>query len=110
MGWQEEPLVREPGTLAEPWRGYEPDLMNLCAIKAEEFHLLGYEQVTADDVWRCVRERTRGSQPLHRMVEAILGLQIGQFMNYATIDAYRGRADDESPLAALPWFDGGKRG
>ncbi|WP_083520755.1 post-transcriptional regulator [Alicyclobacillus kakegawensis] len=109
MGWQEE-SGRDEGALAEPWRGYERDLMNLCAIKAEEFHLLGYEHVTAEDVWRCVRERTHGSQPLHRMVEAILGLQIGQFMSYATLDAYRGGADEEDRLAAFPWFDGGKRG
>ncbi|MCL6443449.1 MAG: post-transcriptional regulator, partial [Alicyclobacillus sp.] len=59
------------------WRGYRREIMELCEVKAEEFRLLGYETVTAEDVWRCVRSILKGDVPLHRMVEAVLGLQVG---------------------------------
>ncbi|WP_081411739.1 post-transcriptional regulator [Alicyclobacillus herbarius] len=110
MTSKEDRPVREPGTLAREWYEYEADLLNLCAVKADEFRLLGYEQVSAEDIWRCVRERMQGAQPLHRMVEAILGLQVGQFMNYATLNAFKAGQKENSPFADTGWFDGGKRG
>ena len=65
---------------------------NLCESKAEEFRMLGYEDVTGRDIWECVSENYHktGQPPLHRVVNDILSLKVTQFMNYVTLGAYRG--------------------
>lgn len=85
-----------------PWQDYERDLLELCKQKAEEFHMLGYEEVTASEVWQCVLKLTKGQGALHEMVGAVIGLQVGKFMNYTTINAYRGIFDQSE-------FDAGNR-
>lgn len=87
-------------TVESGWEEYETDLMELCQAKAEEFHLLGYEEVTAQEIWTCVQSLTKGSVPLHEMVAAVLGLQVGKFMNYTTMNAFKGIFDGGSFDAA----------
>lgn len=87
---------------AVPWQDFEHDLLELCAQKADEFHMLGYEEVTASEVWQCVLKLTKGQGALHEMVGAVIGLQVGKFMNYTTINAYRGIFDESQ-------FDVGNR-
>lgn len=72
---------------------YQEDFMYLCKLKVDEFNLLGYEMVTVEDVWQCVSSMMKGSQSLHGIVSTILTLQIGQFMNYQTMNAYKGLLD-----------------
>ncbi|WJH32569.1 post-transcriptional regulator [Paenibacillus sp. CC-CFT747] len=64
----------------------------LCLSKAEEFVMLGYEQVTAHDIWNCIRARYEktGEPPLHRLVNDILSLKITSYMNWLTMQAYKG--------------------
>jgi hypothetical protein len=63
----------------------------LCNSKAEEFHMLGYEQVTGRDIWECVSDGYRKGTPrLHRLVNDILTLKVTQFMNWNTMNVYRG--------------------
>jgi hypothetical protein len=64
----------------------------LCESKAEEFRMLGYEDVSGRDVWECVSENYHktGQPALHRVVNDILSLKVTQFMNYVTLGAYRG--------------------
>ncbi|KRE46854.1 post-transcriptional regulator [Paenibacillus sp. Soil522] len=64
----------------------------LCNSKAEEFHLIGYEHVTGQEVWACVSEKynTKGQPELHQMVNDILSLKVMKFMNFMTISAYKG--------------------
>ena len=76
------------------WDEYELDLLPLCEAKAEEFHLLGYEEVEAREVYHCAQSLLKGKGPLHQAVAAILGLQIGKFMNYMTMSAYKGKLGD----------------
>jgi len=65
---------------------------SLCVSKAEEFRLIGYEQVTGRDIWECVSQKyeKEGFPPLHQLVNDILSLKATQFMNYMTISAFRG--------------------
>ncbi len=79
-----------PSSVNPAWQQYEREIMELCAVKADEFHLLGYEEVTASEVWQCVLAMTKGRGRLHEMVGAVLGLNAGKFMSYTTINAYRG--------------------
>ncbi|NMO96753.1 post-transcriptional regulator [Paenibacillus lemnae] len=64
----------------------------ICTSKAEEMRLIGYEHVTADDIWRCVSSKyeKQGIPRLHKMVNDILSLKATSLMNYMTISAYKG--------------------
>ncbi|MEV5025833.1 post-transcriptional regulator [Paenibacillus sp. LPE1-1-1.1] len=64
----------------------------LCISKAEEFHLIGYEHVTGQEVWECVSEKYKktGLPELHELVNDILSLKVMKFMNFVTISAYKG--------------------
>ncbi|WP_338080600.1 post-transcriptional regulator [Cohnella luojiensis] len=64
----------------------------LCLSKAEEFHLIGYDQVTGADVWECVSDKyhKKGTPPLYEVVNDILSLKVTQFMNFITLSMYRG--------------------
>lgn len=68
------------------------DFLALCESKAEEFKLIGYEQVTAKDIWDCVSDgyARSGQPPLHRVVNDILSLKTPKFMNFLTLSAYKG--------------------
>lgn len=91
---QVENLVQHEEDRA-PVSAYSSELMELCQVKASDFQLLGYEEVTADTVWDCVKSRVKGEVPLHQMVDDILSLHIGTLMNYLTISAYKGEFLDE---------------
>jgi hypothetical protein len=64
----------------------------LCLSKAEEFRLIGYDQVSGADVWECVSDKyhKKGMPPLYEMVNDILSLKVTQFMNFITLNMYRG--------------------
>ncbi|CAM4131270.1 post-transcriptional regulator [Paenibacillus alkaliterrae] len=64
----------------------------LCESKAEEFRLIGYEQVTGKEVWECVNEKyiKKGQPELHEIVNDILSLKVTRFMNFMTLSAYKG--------------------
>ena len=65
----------------------------LCHSKAEEFKLLGYEQVTGQEVWDCVSEKYAkdGMPQLHRVVGDILSLKPTELMNWMTMGAFKGK-------------------
>lgn len=67
-------------------------LKALCASKAEEFRLLGYAGVRAEDLWSYFLGRYRREvPPLYRVVGDILGLRPNAFMTAAVREAWRGR-------------------
>jgi len=71
---------------------YADVVAQLCESKAEEFRMIGYDQVSAEEIWECVSDKYHktGVPPLHRIVNDILSLKVTQFMNYMTLSAYRG--------------------
>lgn len=64
----------------------------LCRSKAEEFVMIGYEHVTGEEVWACIRAKYKNGElpPLHQVVNDVLSLKITQFMNWMTMQAYKG--------------------
>ncbi|NGZ73686.1 post-transcriptional regulator [Saccharibacillus alkalitolerans] len=66
-------------------------VIELCHNKAEEFHYLGYEHTTWEDVWKCVNTKYTGTQdpPLHRIVNDILTLRADKLMNHLTLTALK---------------------
>ncbi|MEF2243315.1 post-transcriptional regulator [Paenibacillus sp. IITD108] len=64
----------------------------LCSSKAEEFRLIGYDNITAEEIWQCVSApyAKKGRPALHQIVNDILSLKITQFMNFMTMSAFKG--------------------
>ncbi|MGG3765730.1 post-transcriptional regulator [Priestia megaterium] len=64
----------------------------VLSSKMEEFHMLGYEEVTENDLlsylemkkWKKERELS-----LHQVVNDILSVKIMQVMSYVTIESYK---------------------
>lgn len=62
----------------------------LCELKAEEFRMYGYENVTGEQIWECVSENYRHGYPrLNRIVNDIMSLKVNHFMNWLMISAYK---------------------
>ncbi|MCS1350683.1 post-transcriptional regulator [Mechercharimyces sp. CAU 1602] len=62
----------------------------LCDSKANEFRLYGYEEVTSEQVWACISEDYRRGMPrLNRLVNDILSLKPGRFMNWLMLSVYK---------------------
>jgi len=69
---------------------WDEDLNALCVSKVEEFTLLGYDNVSAEDVWKCVSSRYKlGLPALNQVVNDILSLKVNRFMNWAMMKAYK---------------------
>jgi Post-transcriptional regulator len=60
--------------------------------KKEEFHYMGYESVTDEEIWDCVQERLKKKKVeprLHTLVDQILSLSLNDFMTWLTIQTYK---------------------
>ncbi|RNB54435.1 hypothetical protein EDM57_17365 [Brevibacillus gelatini] len=62
---------------------------SLCQSKAEEFAMLGYENVEAADIWECVTSGYKEIPPMHRLVNDILSLKPNKYMNYLMMQMYK---------------------
>ena len=64
----------------------------LCISKAEEFELLGYENISGQDIWECVSDKYKKGLPaLHEIVNDILSLKTTSYMNWMTMNVvYKG--------------------
>lgn len=76
--------------------------------KLDEFSLLGYETVNEQDLWSFLtRKKWRKPKEeimLFEIVQDILGIKIGEYMNYATVEAFKlddFSFDNEEDKAAL---------
>jgi hypothetical protein len=60
--------------------------------KKEEFHYLGYESVTSEEVWECVKGKMKKKKiepRLHSIVDTILSLSLNDFMTWLTVQSYK---------------------
>lgn len=70
----------------ELWESVE----HLCEVKAEEFRMYGYDNVTAEQIWACVSDSYRHGLPrLNRLVNDIMSLKATNFMNWRMISVYK---------------------
>lgn len=61
--------------------------------KLEEFRLLGYEAVREEELWKFLlmkkwRKKQEGMK-LFEIVNDIMTVKIGEFMNYSTVEAFK---------------------
>lgn len=61
--------------------------------KVSEFQILGYEKVSEQEVWNFLItkmwRKVKEDIHLYEIIQDILGVQIGQFMNFATVEAFK---------------------
>ncbi|MCM3769888.1 MULTISPECIES: post-transcriptional regulator [Priestia] len=79
--------------MAHPFISASKELIQpVVSSKMEEFHMLGYEEVTENDLlsylemkkWKKEKELS-----LHQVVNDILSVKITQVMSYVTIESYK---------------------
>jgi hypothetical protein len=72
---------------------FRPQLQVVLKSKLEEFELLGYDTVSMDDLWDCLKNSTwrkmEDEPKLFQLVEDILSLTINDYMNYVRIEAFK---------------------
>ena len=77
----------------EVWReDVEPALIS----KLDEFHFLGYERVTIEEIWECVLYQLRkqkGFLHFHAFVNQVMTLKPQTYMNWLTVKSYQEPAD-----------------
>jgi hypothetical protein len=70
---------------------HREELAEVINSKVEEFHFLGYDRVTTDEIWDCLKKRKwkkyKEEKMLHQLVNDVLSLSPSEFMNYLTIEA-----------------------
>lgn len=72
-----------------PFGDLYEELRDLCRSKAEEFSLLGYENIGPQDIWKCVAGQYKQIPAMHQLVNDILSLKITKYMNYVMIAMYK---------------------
>ncbi|MCL7746947.1 post-transcriptional regulator [Halalkalibacter alkaliphilus] len=77
----------------EVWRSdVEPALVS----KVDEFHFLGYDRATKDDVWECVLYQLRKKKEfihINSFVSELLTLKPQTYMTWLTVNAYKDPTD-----------------
>ncbi|MEH7384115.1 post-transcriptional regulator [Bacillus sp. JJ1521] len=68
--------------------------------KLGEFELYGYDSVNEEGLWEFLKNKTwrkeKEERLLHQIVNDILSVKVGDYMNYATVEAFK----------APNWFEG----
>ena len=83
----------EEKTVEEWKRHIAPALQS----KQSEFNLIGYSEVTQDEIWKCLQEKVWKGNPkkkLHEIVQDIFHLQASTYMSFMTVDALKVEDDD----------------
>ncbi|CAG9612635.1 Post-transcriptional regulator ComN [Bacillus rhizoplanae] len=72
---------------------YREQLRIVLESKVEEFQMLGYDRVTAEDVWKCLKTRkwkkVDRDVRLHELVNDVLTLTANDYMTFLTMKAYQ---------------------
>jgi hypothetical protein len=78
---------------SKPLEDWKNELGPVLNSKIGEFHLMGYESVTMDELWKFITVKLKKKQQewmLHQVVQAIFKLKVNDFMNWLTIEAFQG--------------------
>ncbi len=72
--------------------GWKQTIIPALQSKAEELEMLGYSQATADDVWRCLKEKVWRGDPekrLYEVIQDIFHLGSNIYLSYLTMSSYQ---------------------
>jgi hypothetical protein len=72
---------------------YREQLSIVLESKVEEFQMLGYDRVTKEDVWKCLKTRkwkkVDSDVRLYELVNDVLTLTANDYMTFLTMKAYQ---------------------
>lgn len=72
---------------------YREQLQIVLDSKVEEFQMLGYDRVTLEDVWKCLKDKkwkkVGPNVRLYELVNDVLTLTASDYMTYLTLKAYQ---------------------
>ncbi len=76
-----------------PYDEYFELLQPALKSKVEEFLLIGYGKVEIKDLWEYLTKKkwkkTKADIRLHELFSDVLSVKVGEYMNFATIEAYK---------------------
>lgn len=76
-----------------PLQQYRTEVEPAIKSKLDEFELYGYDKVTEDELWEyLIKKRWKRhseEKQLHQVVNDILRTNVSDYINYATIEAYK---------------------
>src|SRR5690606_7919163 len=79
---------------------YREKVRPFLKSKLEEFELYGYDSVKEEELWDFLKSKTwrkeKEEKLLYQIVSYILSIKVGDYMNYATVEAFK----------APNWFEG----
>ncbi|MBC6974612.1 MULTISPECIES: post-transcriptional regulator [unclassified Bacillus (in: firmicutes)] len=80
----------EKEDLVEAYRG---QLQVVLESKVEEFQMIGYDRVTTEDIWKCLKskkwKKVDSDVRLYELVNDVLTLTTNEYMTYLTVEAYQ---------------------
>lgn len=71
---------------------WKEDMEPVLTSKVEEFHLLGYDKATKEEIWNCVTERLRKKKtyiPFYMFTDELLNLKASIYMTWLTVHSYK---------------------
>ena len=82
---------------------WKTSVLPFLESKVEEFHLMGYNQATTEDIWNCLVEKVWKGEPelrIYKVVRDIMHLQSSIYLSYLTTKSLQ---DDDlmTSIAAL---------
>ncbi|UII55007.1 post-transcriptional regulator [Cytobacillus spongiae] len=79
--------------ISHEYEHFRNELQPALKSKVEEFHMLGYGRISERELWNFLTHKKWRKPKLdirmYELVQDILGLRIGEYMNYATIEAFK---------------------
>ncbi|MFP3124801.1 post-transcriptional regulator [Ectobacillus funiculus] len=82
---------------------YRQELNVVLQSKLEEFHMLGYDRVTEQEIWTCLKnkkwKKLTEEIKIHQLVNDVLTLSTSDYMTYLTMQAYK------APLSSFEEYE-----
>jgi hypothetical protein len=79
--------------VSDEYARFKSEVRPALRSKQEEFFLLGYDNVSEEDIWEFLKKKNwrKATEPimLYEMVQHILSLKIGDYMHHASIEALK---------------------
>lgn len=84
----------------ESFEKYRQTLIPVMHSKREEFLLLGYKDLEIEQLWSYLKVKKwkkNEERMLHQLVEDILSVRVSDYMNYATMEAFKESQRNRTP-------------
>lgn len=80
----------------QQFESWKEDVRPVLIIKLEEFHELGYNRVSEEDLWTYCMDRLKKRKefmPFYAFVDELLSIQPQGYMTWLTVNSYKEPVD-----------------